>query len=581
MAFSFNSYTGDGATTVFTITFNYLSTTVVVSSDPKGIEVHLDGIKQTGGYAIDTSLNRVTITPAPVLDVDIKVLRVTPRGLADRLVDFADATIITEAQLDTMAIQLLYISQEAFEQSSAGGSATPTYLAYNETGAHWDATYNSTAQTIKNLSEPQSDDAAASKLYVDNVATWGISGVPQSWVFGGTGATDTFTLTGAPYVKDEMLVVAIDGVLQVPGDDFSVEGDAVDSILDFGNAPDEDTVISVQNFGKMRFLDGLDISDGSVTTAKLDQTPGSEAVDTATIRTDAVTQNKIADNAVDEDRINTADFVNTAPTSSTDHFMKIVTGTKALSHAVLTSSDITDFNSQVQSTRLSAFAAPNVNVSFNNKKITNLAAPTSDTHAANKVYVDDAITAGAADAGIIKIASYSFPSTSDNFEVTGWYNAAYTSYEFECYNFTTAYDSGGAYILMRLADSTGTYRTGTGDVRTRHVQYTPGAAIDARMGYVSNLTDDPTTEIYRHNFRLWLPNNRTGFGDNKMIIAEGYGQVGGTGNDVGKYSAVTYFMYNTSVVTKIMFRASDSIQDTTTSSHFLGGARVIVYGRTF
>ncbi len=57
----------------------------------------------------------------------------------------------------------------------------------------------------------------------------------------------------------------------------------------------------------------------------------------------------------------------------------------------LTASKISDFNTQVQTSRLDQMAAPTASVSLNNQKITGLATPTADSDAATKVYVDSAV----------------------------------------------------------------------------------------------------------------------------------------------------------------------------------------------
>lgn len=54
----------------------------------------------------------------------------------------------------------------------------------------------------------------------------------------------------------------------------------------------------------------------------------------------------------------------------------------------LTASKISDFDTQVRSSRLDQFAVPTTSVNLNSQKITNLATPTADTDAANKAYVD-------------------------------------------------------------------------------------------------------------------------------------------------------------------------------------------------
>tara|TARA_R110000787_G_scaffold283281_3_gene395882 strand:+ start:1326 stop:3080 length:1755 start_codon:yes stop_codon:yes gene_type:complete len=584
MAFSFDSYTGDG-TSEFSITFNYLTETVVVGATPKGIEVHLDGIKQTSGYTVNTSTHKVNFSPAPAAGVSIKILRVTPRAAADRLVDFADATIITEAQLDTMALQLLYISQEAFEQSSAGGSVTPTYLAYNETEAYWDATYNAAARELRNIALPRADDAASTKKYVDDVATWGISGVPQSWTFAGTGAQDTFTLAGAPYVEKEMLVVAIDGVLQVPATDFTVAGGPVDSVLDFDVQPGSGTAISVQNFGKMRFLDGVSISDGSITSVKLDQTVGAQAVIRATIRDDAVGAAQLDNGQVDFLHLDATNFT-TSTGDSTPRFISVPVNGTGLSLATLSSAHVSDFNTQVQSTRLNEFTAPIASVNMNSQTITNLADPSADQDGATRKYVTDTVEASAGNAGRTKIGTYYLGANSSSFEVSGWFNSAlYRHYEFECSQFSHTNSTGE--MFMQMADTGGTYRTSSNNVSSSIAglsSVTGGGTwgmdgLNERMGWVG----PSTASASRYTFTIKSWDNHPGWNASKIFTTTGMAYAKNTSTNVfsnSAYDARSVFTYNTGTVTKLRFRAAQQ-EYSTSYLTIQSGARVTVYGITY
>ncbi len=56
-----------------------------------------------------------------------------------------------------------------------------------------------------------------------------------------------------------------------------------------------------------------------------------------------------------------------------------------------TASTISDFDTQVRTSRLDQMAAPTADVALNSRKITGLATPTAGTDAANKNYVDDAV----------------------------------------------------------------------------------------------------------------------------------------------------------------------------------------------
>ena len=82
----------------------------------------------------------------------------------------------------------------------------------------------------------------------------------------------------------------------------------------------------------------------------------------------------------------TANTVFAAPNGSngTPTFRTLV----AADIPTLTAAKISDFDTQVRTSRLDQMAAPSASVSLNSQKITNLATPTADTDAATKGYVD-------------------------------------------------------------------------------------------------------------------------------------------------------------------------------------------------
>jgi phage-related tail fiber protein len=75
---------------------------------------------------------------------------------------------------------------------------------------------------------------------------------------------------------------------------------------------------------------------------------------------------------------------------TTDAKGRVTAGTtlSATDIPTLTSAKISDFDTQVRTSRLDQMAAPTASVSLNSQKITNLATPTLDTDAATKAYVD-------------------------------------------------------------------------------------------------------------------------------------------------------------------------------------------------
>ncbi len=75
---------------------------------------------------------------------------------------------------------------------------------------------------------------------------------------------------------------------------------------------------------------------------------------------------------------------------TTDAKGRVTAGTtlSATDIPTLTAAKISDFDTQVRTSRLDQMAAPTASVSLNSQKITNLATPTADTDAATKAYVD-------------------------------------------------------------------------------------------------------------------------------------------------------------------------------------------------
>ncbi len=642
MPYSYSSYTGTGSQTNFAIAFDYLADTVVVGVIPEGILVYVDDVKQTSGYSIVGS--DVVFGSAPADGASVLLLRSTPRGKSDRLVDFADATVLTEDQLDTSALQLLYIAQEAFEQSTSGGSATPTYLPYSAALGAWDAesqqvarvatptsgtdavnkTYvddgflpwDGTAGTydasrsgadkrIDGVLDPAGNQQAATKKYVDDVATWGIAGVPQAFKFTADGATNSFTLTGAPYAEAAMLVVGLDGVLQLPADDYTVIGGATNSELVFVSyTPADGQIINVLNFGKARFLDSAVLDDDSVTTAMLQDaavttaklgdasvttaklvdanvTTGKLAdasvttakledasVTAAKLGTDAVTEAKIADSSVDYARLKNTDFLSSANASSTAQVLRVDAGSADLTTGTLAAADISNFNAAVTATPVSSLAAATAAVNMNSQFITNLPDPTSAQHAATKAYVD--VSTQSAMRGTL-ITDYTLASNTGQFDVTGWFDdSKYLWYEFVCMNFAIS-DTSNGYVALFARNSTGTYLTTSGSYATRPIH--DGAAQPS-----SPSTHMPATPVliagltWRYNWKITIMNNTTSAPYKKNILSEG----GILGNTIRLFQHHGWLANSTTTITGLRFMCSDG--SSSASGSIYSGARVLVYG---
>ena len=131
-------------------------------------------------------------------------------------------------------------------------------------------------------------------------------------------------------------------------------------------------------------LDGTIVNADINTSAAIDKTKISGTAITAA-DTGTVTSTMIADGTIVDADINASAAIAlsklaTDPLARANH-----TGTQ-------TASTISDFDTQVRTSKVTDLTAPTSSFSMNSQKITNVATPTSDNDAANKAYVDAAIT---------------------------------------------------------------------------------------------------------------------------------------------------------------------------------------------
>ena len=147
MAFSYQNYTGDNATTQFSIPFTY--------QDTSEISVTVNGVAETG--LTFPSSSTVLLTSAPATGTLVQVRRTT--ALASRAVDFASGSVLTEEDLDDSNIQVFHAAQEAID--IAGDSI------FLDTDDKWEASN----KVIKNVGTPIANTDAATKAYADGISS--------------------------------------------------------------------------------------------------------------------------------------------------------------------------------------------------------------------------------------------------------------------------------------------------------------------------------------------------------------------------------------------------------------------------
>lgn len=152
MAYSTVDYTGDGTNRNFTVTFPYLL--------QAHVSVSLDDATTTA-YTW-TSSTVIQLTTAPSAGVAVRIARNTSRGTP--LVDFVDASSLTEEQLDTAILQALYVAQEAFDTSGTSSADAAEASALAAAASATAAAASATAAAASATAAAGSAASAASVL---------------------------------------------------------------------------------------------------------------------------------------------------------------------------------------------------------------------------------------------------------------------------------------------------------------------------------------------------------------------------------------------------------------------------------
>ena len=118
MPYAKDSYTGDGATTDFVISFPYIEASHVV--------VKVDGINKTNpdDYTFTTDPQKIRFSTAPASGAIVLLVRSTSQTA--RLVDYQSGAVLSEEILDNDSLQAFYLTQEVWDIAEEGSIAVGT-----------------------------------------------------------------------------------------------------------------------------------------------------------------------------------------------------------------------------------------------------------------------------------------------------------------------------------------------------------------------------------------------------------------------------------------------------------------------
>ena len=342
MAYSYTEHVGTvGGTTG---PFSYGGPVDFLPADTESISTQLKVYKNgtlltvTTDYTIDTVNEEITLT-ALLYNTDLlRCARETKKDT--RYIDYVDSTNITSELLDLDSNQLFFIVQEAFDlQTDAMTLGT-------------DGQWNGRGRRVGNIASGVNGTDAVTinqlQAAVTGALPASLSGI-GTVVYTGDGSTTAFPLPSAiSAITDPSDVeIYINGLRQRPGTHYTIVGTNI-TITPAPSASDNILVA---------------YPEGAVS---------------AILTTNSVTTTSIQDDAVTPAKID----------EGSNNQVLATVGT-AVQWTTLTSSYVSNFDTQVRTSRLDQMTAPTASVSLNSQLITNLATPVSGTDAATKTYVDN------------------------------------------------------------------------------------------------------------------------------------------------------------------------------------------------
>lgn len=344
MALSYVTYTGNGSLA------NYSYANIDLLDDDfvthaSQLRVYVDGVLKTVNthYTVTPSTEIVAFTGGniPAANAVIKIARFTKSD--DRYVNYTNSTNVTATLLNTDADQLFYLAQEATDLRD-------TAIVLNE-----EEKYDANLKEIIGLA-PGTDSTSAVTLGQLTAAALGAQvgnlGTKGYVAYTGDNSDVTFDLPAeANGLQAKDIEVYLNGTKKTPVTDYSY----AHPTITFVTAPGSGVKID------------LFYNKGIVPAA---------------FAADSITTTMVQNRAITEQKID-------ATGATTNHVLRVTNSPSGeVDWGTIPSSTISDFDTQVRTSRLDQMAVPTADLNLNSRKITNLATPTLGTDAVTKALVD-------------------------------------------------------------------------------------------------------------------------------------------------------------------------------------------------
>ncbi len=392
MAVTSNSYTGNGSTTNYSITFPYIATT--------DIKAQINGVATTAFSLANATT--VAFSSAPANGASIILYRQTDDTTIPAT--FYAGSSIRSDDLNNNFTQTLYIGQETATRSlsTLGGTMTGDVALGQGANLSFEGSTDDAHETTLTVTNPTADRTITLPNVTGTVVTTGDSGtVTSTMIADGTIAAADLasnSVTTAKIVDANVTTAKI-------ADSQITSAKIADGTIVAGDlASNSVTTVKVTDAN----ITTAKIADSNVTTAKIADNAITNAkmadnsVNSAEIAANAVTASELADNAVDtaaiaDNAVTSAKIVANAVTSS--ELADNAVDTAAITNAAVTSAKLA--NSSVTNSQLTTNCVATSNIADNAITAAKINANAVDTSEIK----DDAVTvAKIADAELSTLA---------------------------------------------------------------------------------------------------------------------------------------------------------------------------------